>query len=78
MINLQTLLFVNTICNRTRKVIQKQIPNFKLSKMVGPGFMKRQTHAEKMRKKLRNSRVLNTFLETFWVLFLHTENQNYT
>ena len=46
-INLQTQLFGNNICYRTRKIIQKHLPNFKVSKTVGLGFMTRQTPAGK-------------------------------
>ena len=46
-INLRTHLFENNICHRTRKIIQKHLRNFTLSKTVQVGFMTRQTHVEK-------------------------------
>ena len=39
-INLQTQIFGNNICHRSRKIIQKHFPNFKLSKTVRLEFMK--------------------------------------
>ena len=58
-------------------MIQKHLRNFTLSKTVQVGFITRQTHVEKcwFSKKLRNLSK-NTFLQTFYVLFLHTEYQN--
>ena len=43
---LQTQLFGDNICQRTPKIIQKILPNFKSSKTVGLGFMARQTCGE--------------------------------
>ena len=42
MINLQTQFFGDNICQWSQKIIHKLLPNLKLSKTVGPGFMKRQ------------------------------------
>ena len=51
MINLETKLLGNIICHGTRKIIQKHLPNFKLSKTVG------QSDLEHMREVLISEKI---------------------
>ena len=69
MINLQTQLFGNNIYHRTLKIIQKHLPNSKLSKTVWPGFMTRQTHTVLISKKNTNFKFLILFYRRFAYYF---------
>ena len=77
MINLQTQLFENNICHRTRKIIQKHLPTFKLSKTVGQSDLEHKRRSSDFWKNYEIW-VFNTFLQTFWILFLQIEYQRYT
>ena len=77
MINLQTHNFRNNICHRTQKLIQNHLPNFKLSKTVGQLDLEHMWRSSDFWKNYKIW-VFNTFLQTFWILFLHTEYHRYT
>ena len=77
MINLQTQHFGNNICHWTQKIIQKHLLNFKLSKTVGQSDLEHMRRSSDFWKNYKIW-VFSTFLQTFWILFLHTEYPRYT